>query len=393
MNDKNKIELFKEYCSGCGLCHSAENVSCIYCNGFLRPSLENTNIDFCEKVCPASGKWLEDIDPNKRWGRFINVSLTWSSDEKLRFKASSGGTITAISEYLIKNKIVDEILHVGVSKFSQIKTEPTFSDNEEQLRKKTGSRYTASNPLIGLLQHISVNKKYAVIGKPCDILTLRKYLNEHNELNENIVYLISFFCAGIPSENANKKLLQELGTNEENCKNLIYRGNGWPGFATATSYNGDKKSMSYNDSWGTILGRDINRLCRFCMDGIGEFADIACGDAWYLNQDGSPDFNEHSGRNVTFSRTEKGEWLLNMCIKDGAIVSEPYDLSELAQIQKYQYTRRSQVYARVLGMRLCARKTPNYSLRTLRKFAGNASKIQIAKNVVGTVKRVFLGKM
>ena len=184
MNDKNKIELFKEYCSGCGLCHSAENVSCIYYNGFLRPSLENTNIDFCEKVCPASGKWLEDINPNKRWGRFINVSLTWSSDEKLRFKASSGGTITAISEYLIKNKIVDEILHVSVSKFSQIKTEPTFSDNEEQLRTKTGSRYTASNPLIGLLQHISVNKKYAVIGKPCDILTLRKYLNEHNELND-----------------------------------------------------------------------------------------------------------------------------------------------------------------------------------------------------------------
>lgn len=233
--------------------------------------------------------------------------VTWSSDQQLRFSASSGGTITAISEYLLSKKLVDEIIHTCVSKQNQIKTEYTKSKRVEELRDKTGSRYTVSSPLIELLQCISPEKKYAVVGKPCDILVLRRYLEVHQELNKNIIYLISFFCAGVPSENANRKLLDHLKTNEQECRHLTYRGEGWPGFATAIDDNGNKHSMSYNDSWGKILGRDINKFCRFCMDGIGEFADISCGDAWYMEEDGTPDFNEHDGRNITFSRTKKGD--------------------------------------------------------------------------------------
>ena len=226
-----------------------------------------------------------------------------------------------------------------------------------------------------------------------DILVLRRYLEVHQELNKNIIYLISFFCAGVPSENANRKLLDHLRTNEQECRHLTYRGEGWPGFATAIDDNGNKHSMSYNDSWGKILGRDINKFCRFCMDGIGEFADISCGDAWYMEEDGTPDFNEHDGRNITFSRTKKGDELLKMCVKDGALIAESYEISNLKYIQKYQYERRSQVYSRVLGMKLCGRKTPYYSLRTLRKFTKDLNEIQILKGIAGTIKRVISGKM
>lgn len=390
---KEKVDIYKEYCAGCGLCHSAESVQYSYKNGFFKPELQEDNFGFCEEVCPAAGNWLKEIDSKKKWGRYINASVTWSSDPQLRFNASSGGTITAISEYLLKKKLVDEIIHTSVSKQSQIKTEYTKSKSIEELRDKTGSRYTVSSPLIELLQCVSLNKKYAVVGKPCDILALRRYLKAHQELNKNIVYLISFFCAGVPSENANRKLLNQLKTNEQECRHLIYRGEGWPGFATAIDGNGNKHSMSYNDSWGKILGRDINKFCRFCMDGIGEFADISCGDAWYMEQDGTPDFNEHDGRNITFSRTKKGDELLKMCVNDGVLVSETYEIDNLKCIQKYQYERRSQVYSRVLGMKLCGRKTPYYSLKTLRKFTHDLNEIQILKGIAGTIKRVVSGKM
>lgn len=231
------------------------------------------------------------------------------------------------------------------------------------------------------------------MGKPCDILVLRRYLDAHQELNKNIIYLISFFCAGVPSENANRKLLDHLKTNEQKCRHLTYRGEGWPGFATAVDDNGNKHAMSYNDSWGKILGRDINKFCRFCMDGTGEFADISCGDAWYIEEDGTPDFNEHDGRNITFSRTKKGDELLKMCVKDGVLISESYEINNLKCIQKYQYERRSQVYSRILGMKLCGRKTPYYPLKTLRKFTHDLNEIQILKGIAGTIKRVVSGKM
>ena len=82
-----------------------------------------------------------------------------------------------------------------------------------------------------------------------------------------------------------------------------------------------------------------------------------------------------------------------MCVKDGVLVSESYEINNLKSIQKYQYERRSQVYSRVLGMKLCGRKTPFYSLITLRKFTSGLNEIQILKGIAGTIKRVFSGKM
>ena len=90
-------------------------------------------------------------------------------------------------------------------------------------------------------------------------------------------------------------------------KSLRYRGDGWPGYATATQYDGKVFKMDYNTSWGQILGRDIMKMCRFCLDGIGEMADISCCDAWYLTNDNKPDFSEADGRNAVFCRSKLGD--------------------------------------------------------------------------------------
>jgi hypothetical protein len=82
-----------------------------------------------------------------------------------------------------------------------------------------------------------------------------------------------------------------------------------------------------------------------------------------------------------------------MCVKDGVVVSETYDVANLKKIQKYQYERRSQTYSRVLGMKLCGRKTPYYSLKILRKFTYELKETQIIKEIAGTIKRVISGKM
>ncbi len=41
------------------------------------------------------------------------------------------------------------------------------------------------------------------------------------------------------------------------------------------------------------------------FDGIGEMADVACGDAWYLTESGQADFSEHAGRNVILREQRK----------------------------------------------------------------------------------------
>lgn len=50
--------------------------------------------------------------------------------------------------------------------------------------------------------------------------------------------------------------------------------------------------MSYNESWGNILGKYLQKRCKICPDGIGEFADIVCADAWHGDKSGYPNFEE-----------------------------------------------------------------------------------------------------
>lgn len=48
------------------------------------------------------------------------------------------------------------------------------------------------------------------------------------------------------------------------------------------------------------------KMCRFCLDGIGEMADIACCNAWYLTEDDKSNFIEADGRNKIICRSKQG---------------------------------------------------------------------------------------
>ena len=143
----------------------------------------------------------------------------------------------------------------------------------------------------------------------------------------------------------------------------------------------------------TILGRDVRKICRFCADGTGELADISCGDAWYLNENGKPDFTERPGRNVIFARTEKGEELLKEVIKDGKIetISFDPDIEGLCKMQPYHYTRKASLQVYKWALLFCGRKFPNYESKKLAMFAKGFSLKQKILRFGGTVQRVLKG--
>jgi coenzyme F420 hydrogenase subunit beta len=116
-----------------------------------------------------------------------------------------------------------------------------------------------------------------------------------------------FFCGGVPSVKGTEKILERLDVPLSNVDSVKYRGNGWPGKATALLKDGTKRQMSYESAWGNILNKHLQFRWKICPDGIGEFADIVCGDAWYATESGKPDFSEHPGRSLVITRTESGK--------------------------------------------------------------------------------------
>lgn len=382
------------YCIGCGLCNSELDISMKPgVKGFLQPEFQRNEEteQFLKKVCPVVDSSEEGI--YVPWGAEKGSYGAHAKDEVLRKKASSGGVLSALSIYLLEHNYVDGIIHVKANADTPTETICCISTTREEIENGCGSRYAISSPWLALSKMTDPDKRYAAIGKPCDIKALRKLKDAEGKYS-NILYLLSFFCAGLPSKQANERLLQEIGCGKEACKSLTYRGNGWPGYATAVSKDGKEYVMEYSRAWGGILGRDVHPYCRVCFDGIGEAADIACGDGWYVSKNRTPDFSERDGRNIVFVRTDAGAEVYRAAVEAGAIVSTEWeDLSELEIIQKYQFTRRTTMRERLAAYRLLGRKVPCYNKKKIKELSKKGNKKERIRIFLGTSKRILLKKM
>lgn len=389
----NVTKICTEYCIGCGLCKSELNLEIKEnSKGYMYPVALDESKEFLEKVCPIMDNHEEAKEYNSIWGNIEMAVGAYATDADIRKKASSGGVLTALALYLLETGKVDGVIQVSADSKNPTQTICQVSTTRDQVLNCCGSRYSISNPWLNLELQIDFEKCYVAIGKPCDILALRR-LRSQNEKYKCIKYLLSFFCAGLPSVDAQKELLSKIGCKEDTCASLTYRGNGWPGYTTAIDADGNEYTMEYSRAWGKILGRDVHPYCRLCIDGIGEAADVSCGDGWYI-KDGEPDFTERDGRNIVFSRNSLGSELLQEAKDAGYIVYENWDnLDELQIIQKHQYTRKTTMKSKMMGYHICGRKVPVYDRRLLKEYSKKASFKQKSKMFLGTVKRILQGKI
>lgn len=390
----DRLEYQKSMCMGCGICHSLYGVKIDRdISGFAIPCVTADNLSEIQKVCPINV--YEKETSFSLWGEYKAVYEGWSSDAVIRRNASSGGIITAIAIYLLEKGIVDGVIHISEDEVEHQKTTVRISLSKEEIANNAGSRYSISTPLYDILNIVDPAKKYVFIGKPCDVAALKSAIIENDILRKTIIFTMSFFCAGTPSDTANKNLLNRLGAADKNIVSFRYRGNGWPGFTTAVDSDGNEYSMSYNESWGGILGRDVKRVCRFCLDGIGLYADISCADLWYLDENDNPDFSEHEGRNIIFARSEYGKEVVESALVDKYIEVKDYSdsICKFVKQQPHQFLRRTTMKYRILPPKLFGKCVPKYSKKYLNEAKKCANKGDNRKAFIGSVKRVIRGKV
>lgn len=393
--DKNKSII--SYCTGCGACKSAQlaNLRKNF-NGFCiaEPTNKDFNI-FCRQIYFSQGMQYRGISSNKIWGKVLHSYYAWSADANIRYKASSGGTITALCIYLLESRRVNGIVHTAVDPNSPIGTISVCSTTKDELIERCGSRYSSSSPLCDIYKYLGTGKKYCFVGKPCDVATLRNLMHYDNRFKKTFPILISFYCAGVPSEKANLSLLHKLNVELDKCVSLKYRGDGWPGYATAIDIYGDAHKMYYRNAWRDTLGRDIRKICRFCSDGIGEMADIVCFDAWYTDKDNKPVFDEADGRNGVFCRSNIGLEIFEEAVKRGYLIAHDYleYNKDLPYYQAYQHDRRSTLSVCILALTMFFKQSPRYPFILIFKLAKNSGLRIQWRRFKGTVQRIRQGKI
>jgi coenzyme F420 hydrogenase subunit beta len=123
----------------------------------------------------------------------------------------------------------------------------------------------------------------------------------------------------------------------------------------------------YATSWGTVLNRHLQARCKICPDGIGEFADVVCADAWY-GRTVIPTLPNRRAQPGDLAH-RPGEQLLAEATAAGYLSVAPLDVDEIRKMQPYQENRKQMVLARVLALRLMGRPAPAYHRLRLQRTA------------------------
>ena len=353
-------------CGGCALIAPGRIVMGYDSQGFLRPrqtgSVSANEDARIARICPGLGQRVEagERRDDVLWGPWLEMRRGHATDERLRHAASSGGALSALLVHLLDTGSVDGVIQTAADPTLPIGNVTILSEDAAAITAAAGSRYAPSAPLAHLEPYLASDRRFAFVGKPCDVAALRALAREDPRVDPRFPVMLSFFCAGVPALTGAREVLDRLGVSEAETQTFRYRGHGWPGRATAQTRDGRTASMSYHDSWGGVLSRHVQHRCKICADGTGKAADLVCADAWECDARGYPLFEEAPGVSLVVVRTERGAAILAEAQSAGKLMTEPFDPATLAVMQPGQSGRRRALLARLTALRFIGRPVPRY---------------------------------
>ncbi|MBV8972501.1 MAG: Coenzyme F420 hydrogenase/dehydrogenase, beta subunit C-terminal domain, partial [Sphingomonadaceae bacterium] len=388
-------------CSGCGLCAAlgggAVELTTV-APGYTRPRQVATLTPEPERAIAATCPGLvvdvrsdaPHVDP--LWGPWRTVVTGYATDADLRHHASSGGVLSALLVQALAEGLVDYVVQTAMDPARPLANTTIVSTDAAGVFAAAGSRYAASSPLAEITARLDAPGRFAFVGKPCDVDALRALARIDPRVDAKVPLMLAFFCAGVPSGDGARRILKAIDAPEDQVTAFRYRGDGWPGQATATLRDGTTRGMSYHDSWGMILSKEIQFRCKICPDAVGAAADIACADAWYGDDKGYPSFTEQDGRSLVMVRTAAGQALYDRALAAGRIAAEPLDPAEIVRMQPSQARRKREILARMAAMAVAGRPIPRYRGLRLREAARQALARQQLRSFAGLVRRIVRGQ-
>lgn len=397
---KNVVQIVSwRLCMGCGACAAAcpeNNISLVdVFNQGIRPIVNSAkcrSCGECVKVCPgveiSHCPFDEQTIPGLResWGPVLEVWEGYATDPEIRFRGSSGGVATALALLCVEKEQASGVLHVGAKPEAPLQNVPVFSKSKAELLAYTGSRYSPAAPCEKLKWIQEALSSCVFIGKPCDIVALRKSQAVNPTLRRKVSLAISIFCAGTPATIGTIKLLETLGVKPEDVDEFRYRGCGWPGVATVKLRGNDSKryQMSYEKSWGEILSNYVALRCRLCPDGTGEFADISCGDPWYKEID-----PEDPGQSLVLARTARGKQFLEKAVDYGYVKLKRVDADIVSLSQKALLMKRGSIWGRQLAFKILSVPAPHFTGFSLFANWRQLSMHGKTRSIVGALRRAI----
>nr|WP_290701604.1 Coenzyme F420 hydrogenase/dehydrogenase, beta subunit C-terminal domain [Halomonas sp. UBA3074] len=342
----NDTVIANGYCVGCGACAVPEQSPFkigMDDYGQYQATLKDTKVfattqsDY-EKLCPfgsgapnedeiASKKFSDTCEHNSQVGYYNGVYAGYVNEGEFRKQGSSGGMGTWVLNELLSSGLVDYVVHVKSETTGQdlnnIPFKYQISETLEETQQGGKSRYYP----IELSEVLKVVRekpgRYAVVGLPCFIKSIRLLQAQDPILAERIHYCVGLVCGHLKSAHYAQSLAWQMGIVPEELKGIDFRikdpsqpANRYSTYAKGSS--GEKvvpTNQLFGADWGA--GAFKYKACDFCDDVFAETADVVLGDAWL------PEYVQDSyGTNVVVTRNQDIRQLIISARTQGRLVMD-----------------------------------------------------------------------
>ena len=320
------IEKIKEKCAGCFACYNVCPQNAINMElspeGFYIPKLNETCTDcgLCEISCPVLS-----YPQLKRYPTPITYA-SWSKDEKVRMKSSSGGVFSELAKTIIeKGGVV-----YGVIWDNNFFPKHERTTNEKTLEKMRGSKYVPSyvgDAYNKVVEDLKNGKFVLFSGTPCQVAALNKIIEIKNVDNTKL-FTVDIVCHGVPSLLVFQKYLRYVSKGKI-IENVSFRDKetGWSKYQVKIRFEDGSfyTSKHYEDPFfiGFLQNLYLNTICYECpFSKIPRQGDITLGDFW-----GAPkNLKNEKGVSIVLVNSKKGAKLLEQ-VKRLELVEVPINIA------------------------------------------------------------------
>jgi coenzyme F420 hydrogenase subunit beta len=352
----------KDYCIGCGACAASCPMKIIEYNFsekngryIVKPksnNLENClKCNICISVCPV-GQWIDDSLGNEPdfadldqylVGPSQQIFTGFASDKKVRRDSSSGGIITSLLIFLLKNKKVDFAIVCVPDMSHPYRHKMALINTPDEVISSQGTVYSQVDysGVWEALKKLDSSTRFALIGLPCQLTALDNIIKKMAKYPK--IIKIGLFCGGISNHKALNFLLTKNHIDRNAIKTISYRSGDWPIkrliIKVLCNAIDQEKDVTLIDQSASVIqsiywdfyfrGSFFPNGCFICRDQTAEHATISLGDA-YL-KDIYPE--DKLGTNILISRDETGQGILKDAEEEGVILLKKCSLSDVIDSQ------------------------------------------------------------
>ncbi len=223
-------------------------------------------------------------DPDAYLGPHLYCKMGYALDSGIRANAASGGMVTALLVYLLKQKEIDGawVVKTAFTPSGALTYQAMVATTAQQIKEASSSVYMKIPMLSHLDQLRQFDGKVAVVLTPCMMRAFCHILEREENLRKKIVMKIGLFCSGAHDPKATEYALDHCHIPRAGANRLYYRRGHWRGTSSVLYDNGRQADFSYTKSICAYKNAYffIEQKCLHCQDQFAAASDLSFGDVW-----------------------------------------------------------------------------------------------------------------